>query len=557
MTKFNPLISIIIPVYNGQNFIKDSINSALNQTYKNIEIIVVDDGSTDNTANIVKTFSNKVVYIYKDNGGVSSALNLGIKKSNGKYISWLSHDDLYINTKIEEQINELNKLEDKNTIIYSGYELIDENNNLISAIEISSKNEYRYLNNGLYAAIMYCLYGCTLLIPKDIFYKVSFFNEELKYCQDYELWLKIFKDKYKIRYIPKVLAQYRLHQQQDSSTRKTYMISEAEEIFINALSSFNKNDYKNIFYNKYNVLRIMKNIHKDFPNLIAYINKEQNILLEKNKKYINDHNKISIVIYIDNDLSNLENVVDSVLKQNYINIEILFITDNSCIINQIDILLKNIKYKIIPTNEKENIFNFIEGDFIQFLRSKDILLENKFNIQMEDFKNNPHINISYSKYYIVINNKKKYLNNNTYKLDNLKQFENIVFLWNEKIYIPLYTLLIKKEALRNVKIIYNNDYLIIVDLAYNNYFNFIDEYLACSLDDKVYKKELESIDIKNKLIDINFESSKYNKISNKIFYMYNNYSYLIIKLLKIKITIKRSNSIFYKVLLHFSNCINN
>lgn len=56
MTKFNPLISIIIPVYNGENFIKDSINSALNQTYKNIEIIVVDDGSTDNTANIVKTF---------------------------------------------------------------------------------------------------------------------------------------------------------------------------------------------------------------------------------------------------------------------------------------------------------------------------------------------------------------------------------------------------------------------------------------------------------------------------------------------------------------------
>ena len=89
MVKFNPLISIIIPVYNGENYIKDSINSALNQTYKNIEIIVVDDGSIDNTSNIVKTFSNKVIYLYKDNGGVSSALNLGIKKSSGKYISWI------------------------------------------------------------------------------------------------------------------------------------------------------------------------------------------------------------------------------------------------------------------------------------------------------------------------------------------------------------------------------------------------------------------------------------------------------------------------------------
>ena len=552
MVKFNPLISIIIPVYNGENYIKDSINSALNQTYKNIEIIVVDDGSIDNTSNIVKTFSNKVIYLYKDNGGVSSALNLGIKKSSGKYISWLSHDDLYLNNKIEEQVNELNKLEDKNTIIYSGYEVINENNDLISAIEISQKNEYRYLNNGLYAAIMYYLYGCTLLIPKDVFYKVSLFNEELKYCQDYELWLKIFNNKYKIRYIPKVLVQYRIHKHQDSATKKRDMISEAEKVFINALASFNKNDYKDIFYNKYNVLRIMKNTHKDFPNLIDYINKEQNILLEENKKYINDHNKISIVIYIDNDLSNLKNIVNSILKQNYLNIEILFITDNSSIINQIEVLLKDIEYKIIPTYKKENIFNFINGDFIQFLRSKDILLENKFNVQIEDFKNNPHIDVLYSKYYILKNNKKKYLNNNTYILDNLKQFENIVFLWNEKIYIPLYTLLIKKEALKNIKMIYNNDYLIIANLAYNNYFKFTDEYLAYSLDDKVYKKELELI---NKLIDINFIPPNYNKASNKIFYMYNNYSYLIIKLLGIKITIKRNNSIFYRVLLHFSKCI--
>ena len=106
-------VSIIIPVYNGSNFIKQSIKSAINQTYKNIEIIVVNDGSTDNgrTENIVKEFGDKVRYICKKNGGVASALNLGIKEATGEYISWLSHDDIYKPNKIEKQIEMLEKLE--------------------------------------------------------------------------------------------------------------------------------------------------------------------------------------------------------------------------------------------------------------------------------------------------------------------------------------------------------------------------------------------------------------------------------------------------------------
>ena len=97
-----PLVSIIIPVYNGADYVAEAIDSALNQTYKNIEIIVVNDGSNDNgkTEKIVLSYGEKIRYFSKENGGVSSALNIGIANMKGEYFSWLSHDDMYLPSKI-------------------------------------------------------------------------------------------------------------------------------------------------------------------------------------------------------------------------------------------------------------------------------------------------------------------------------------------------------------------------------------------------------------------------------------------------------------------------
>ncbi len=116
-----PKVTIIIPVYNGENYVSEAIESALAQTYKNIEIIVVNDGSTDNTEKIIEK------YIKKTNGGVSTALNEGIKNMTGDYLSWLSHDDLYLPNKIEEQIKFLFNLKEKDVILYCNSALIDAN----------------------------------------------------------------------------------------------------------------------------------------------------------------------------------------------------------------------------------------------------------------------------------------------------------------------------------------------------------------------------------------------------------------------------------------------
>ena len=123
MSKFNPKVSIIIPVYNGSNYLREAIDSALAQTYKNLEILVINDGSNDKgkTDKIAKSYGNKIRYFKKENGGVATALNLGIKKMTGEYFSWLSHDDLYYPNKVKKQIRFLKTLDDKNVVLYGDY----------------------------------------------------------------------------------------------------------------------------------------------------------------------------------------------------------------------------------------------------------------------------------------------------------------------------------------------------------------------------------------------------------------------------------------------------
>lgn len=111
LNKIFPLVSIVIPVYNGANYLKEAIDSALNQTYPNCEIIVVNDGSTDQgkTECIALSYGEKIRYFSKENGKVSTALNMGIREMEGQYFAWLSHDDIFYPDKIEKQVKVMQK----------------------------------------------------------------------------------------------------------------------------------------------------------------------------------------------------------------------------------------------------------------------------------------------------------------------------------------------------------------------------------------------------------------------------------------------------------------
>ena len=198
--KFQPRVSVILPVYNGANYLRESIDSALAQTYTNYEIIVVNDGSMDGgkTETIALSYGNAIRYIYKKNGGVASALNAGIRAMTGDYFSWLSHDDLYAPNKLADQIRFIQNI-GHSCIAYGDYYLIDDN----SKLKGMRKIQHRPSDHFLFLLITVSpINGCTILIPRACFDDIGYFDERLKTTQDYDMWVRLSK-KYRFFHIQK------------------------------------------------------------------------------------------------------------------------------------------------------------------------------------------------------------------------------------------------------------------------------------------------------------------------------------------------------------------
>lgn len=211
-----PLVSIIIPVFNGSNYLKSAIESALAQTYENCEVIVINDGSNDNgaTAEIALSFEERIRYFEKENGGVSTALNEGIRRMRGEYFSWLSHDDIYLPQKIETQVNFLGELEDRYVILYSDHEVIDSKGKVVSVFrhpDIPLRSETYYL------LLAQNIHGCSMLIPREAFRQAGGFDETLPTTQDYDLWVRL-SQLIRFCHAPSIVMQGRVHEEQGSLT---------------------------------------------------------------------------------------------------------------------------------------------------------------------------------------------------------------------------------------------------------------------------------------------------------------------------------------------------
>ena len=226
--KYAPLVSIVIPAYNAANYLTEAIESALAQTYSNIEVLVVNDGSRDNgeTERIALSYGNKIRYFSKTNGGSSSALNAGIKNMHGEWFSWLSHDDLYYPQKIEKQIAYLNELREKNGIvsnhvIFSGSEQINAEGVVLKRqdqVELYQIKDYLEAINGnqwlIAEPTRYMFHGCSCLIHKSVFDQIGGFDEGLRILNDFDIWYRIYSSDYKIHFIPEVLVKGRVHSKQ-------------------------------------------------------------------------------------------------------------------------------------------------------------------------------------------------------------------------------------------------------------------------------------------------------------------------------------------------------
>src|ERR1043165_285078 len=120
----NPTISVVMPVYNGENYLRSAIESVLSQTFQDFEVIVVDDGSKDSTPAIAQSYADRVRYVRQENAGVAAAVNHGISLARGRYFAWLSHDDLYAPDKLSAPLRTMQNI-DGPGVCYTDIKLID------------------------------------------------------------------------------------------------------------------------------------------------------------------------------------------------------------------------------------------------------------------------------------------------------------------------------------------------------------------------------------------------------------------------------------------------
>ena len=231
---FKPLVSVIIPVYNGSNYMREAIDSALSQTYENIEVIVVNDGSADGglTDEIARSYGDRIRYFVKENGGVSSALNLGIRMMKGDYISWLSHDDVYLPTKVEKQVALLSESNDGRTIVMCASQQINSTGKKIgnsSRISLPLRQLIDW-RSALMHVIDHSCNGCALLIPKSSFDQCGGFDEGLRYSQDFLMWVRLFMLECSLIYHDDVEVLSRVHPQQVTVTKKELFLHDSTMI---------------------------------------------------------------------------------------------------------------------------------------------------------------------------------------------------------------------------------------------------------------------------------------------------------------------------------------
>ena len=192
----NPFFSIIIPSYNRADFLKIAINSVLSQTSHDYELIIVDDGSTDNTRKVVLSHINslgsesadkksKLIYIYQDHQGVAKARNKGILKSTGKFICFLDSDDRFRVEKLQRTYYYIKKNPEYK--IFHTEEIWYRNGKLLSQKIYHKKPSGNVFKN---AAELCCVSISTAAIKKDIFTKIGVFDESLPACEDYDFWLR-------------------------------------------------------------------------------------------------------------------------------------------------------------------------------------------------------------------------------------------------------------------------------------------------------------------------------------------------------------------------------
>ncbi|MFC1668274.1 glycosyltransferase [Chlamydiota bacterium] len=201
-------VSVIIPVYNKAKYISFALQSVLNQTVKDIEIIVIDDGSTDNLKEVIKPYLSRITFYEQKNQGASTARNKGIEFAKGDFICLLDADDIWLPNKIEKQLDVFRLYPDCG-LVYSNGIVIDENGEETGSIIHNSR--FRGYNGLIFRKLLMknVIPTLSVVIKKKFIVNSLLFDSKYKASQDYDFWLRLAK-KCEFYYINEVLFKYRI-----------------------------------------------------------------------------------------------------------------------------------------------------------------------------------------------------------------------------------------------------------------------------------------------------------------------------------------------------------
>lgn len=221
------MYTVVMPVYNGKNYFEQALKSAIIAISDDDEIIVVEDGSKDGgVENIVIKYSNqaKIRYFFKSNGGVGSALNLGIEKASNKIFAWLSHDDMYLPNRFDKDRQLRSLMPEIVTVsnFYLYYDDIEKCIHIDSTKKIGGRQKVKLLGSR-------SLNGNCLLAPINLLKSMGGFDESLKHTQDYDLWCRILSDREFVA-IPDATVVSRQHSGQDSKRQPAQALKEYKQL---------------------------------------------------------------------------------------------------------------------------------------------------------------------------------------------------------------------------------------------------------------------------------------------------------------------------------------
>ena len=284
MNKTLPLVSVIVPCYNHEKYVEQTIESIVHQTYENIEFIIIDDGSKDNSPTIIKRLSEQYGFYFEvqQNVGLSATLNKMIKMAKGKYIALIASDDTCALDKIETLVNKFENLGSEYGVVCGNARFIDDEgkilvrgtNNCDDLIEYFTANRndvdfstqfgtYESLLNGNYIPVL------GTLIKKDALIEVGLYDEDLS-LEDWSMWLKLSK-KYKMKYVDNIVAFYRWHDSNITKTMNKRLAMDIIYILEREKKYCEENDLVSVWRKKYyrSILFLFRN--KNYYQLVKKI----------------------------------------------------------------------------------------------------------------------------------------------------------------------------------------------------------------------------------------------------------------------------------------------